>query len=98
VLETVATLAPNQNQNLDVLMPIVQSRLSRLSGCFCIFIDRDKARYNFLKLLAQSGIPIKAIFLCEPHKIQESFVDEFSPRCRAHLVSIDNMQQDLLLI
>jgi hypothetical protein len=98
VLETVATLAPNQNQNLDVLMQIVQSRLSRLSGCFCIFIDQDKARYNFLKLLAQSGIPIKAIFLCEPHKIQESFVDEFSPRCRAHLVSIDNMQQDLLLI
>jgi hypothetical protein len=96
VLETLVTLTPNQNQKLDVLMPIIQTRLSRLSGCFCIFINRDEVRSTFLKRLAQSGIPIKAIFLCEPNMIQESFIDDFSPCCRTHLISIDNMQQDLL--
>jgi uncharacterized protein (DUF58 family) len=99
ILETVATLGPCQDQDLDVLAPRFQSRLSRLSGCFCIFINLDATRYAFLKRLAQSGIPIKAIFLCEQKVFQpESFDDSLPSHCWTHLVSVDNMQQDLLSI
>lgn len=99
ILEAIATLTPCQNQNLDTLMPVLQTRLSRLSGCFCIFIDLDATRYEFLKMLAQWGVPIKAIFLCDQNLLQaESFDDMLTPQCRTHFVSIENMQQDLLLL
>jgi hypothetical protein len=98
VLEALATLSPNQEQRLEVLMPILQSRLSRLSGCFCIFINLDETRYEFLRILARHGIPIKAIFLCDQAILPDSFAEDFSPQCRTHLISIDTLQQDLLLI
>jgi hypothetical protein len=99
ILEAIATLSPCQHQDLDTLMPILQTRLPRLSGCFCIFIDLDARRYAFLKMLAQWGVPIKAIFLCDHNLLQaESFDDLLTPQCRTHFVSINNMQQDLLLL
>jgi uncharacterized protein (DUF58 family) len=99
VLETVATLTPNQDQSLAVLNPIMQNRLPRLSGCFCIFLNLDETRHAFLKMLAQQGIPVKAIFLCEQNIIQREAGDYyFAPQCVTHLVSVDNMQQDLWLI
>jgi uncharacterized protein (DUF58 family) len=99
ILETIATLGPCQDRDLDVLAPMLQSRLPRLSGCFCIFLNLDATRFAFLKTLAQSGVPIKAIFLCEQKVFQpESFDDALPSQCRTHLVSVDNMQQDLLSI
>jgi Protein of unknown function DUF58 len=99
ILETLATLTPNQDQTLDVLNPIIQNRISKLSGCFCIFINLDEMRYTFLKMLVQYSIPVKAIFLCEQNMIQrEDWDHHLAPQCSTHLVSIDNMQQDLLLI
>ena len=65
VIETVATLTPNPHRKLECLNPIIQSRLSRLSGCFCIFLGFDDTRYAFLKMLSQYGIPIKAICLSD---------------------------------
>jgi Protein of unknown function DUF58 len=99
ILETVATLVPNQTQQLNVLNPIIQDRSPRWSGCFCILITLDETRYVFLRTLAQYGIPIKAIFLYEPKNIQiDSFGYGLVPQCHVQLISIDNMQQDLLLI
>lgn len=99
VLETIATLMPNKNQTLEVLNPILQTRVPRLSGCFCIFINLDETRYEFLNMLIQYGIPVKAIFLCEQNIIQREAWDyPLAPHCSTHLISIDNMQQDLLLI
>jgi hypothetical protein len=99
IIETVATLTPDRNSKLETLIPVLQTRLSRLSGCFCIFTNLDETRYAFLQMLAQYGIPIKAIFLCDNNLFeQENFGHEFSPRCRVYLISTDNIQQELLLI
>jgi uncharacterized protein (DUF58 family) len=99
ILEALATLRPCQTHCLDVLTPVVQSRLPRLSGCFCIFIKMDEIRYAFLKKLAQSGLPIKAIFLYEQAIRPVEGVDYYlTPQCRTYFVSIDNLQQDLLLL
>jgi Protein of unknown function DUF58 len=99
ILETVATLEPSTAQPLDVLSPIIQARSPRLSGCFCILITLDETRYAFLRMLAQYGIPIKAIFLYAPNKMQlDSLGYDLAPQCHVQLISIDNMQQDLLLI
>ncbi len=99
VLETLATLIPGQCQSLDRVWPLLQDRLPRLSGCFCILIDLDQTRLTFLKQLAQSGIPIKALFLGEPYIHQlASFGDDLAPSCSTHRVAIDNLQAELLLI
>jgi hypothetical protein len=99
ILETVATLTPNLNRKLDILSPILQARLPRLSGCFCIFINVDETRCALLKMLAQYGLSVKAIFLYESNTLQpEHLSNDLTPRCRTRFVSIDNMQQDLLLI
>jgi hypothetical protein len=99
ILETVATLVPNQTQQLDILSPIIQARSPRWSGCFCILITLDEMRYAFLRMLAQYGIPIKAIFLYAPNRMQlDSSGYDLAPQCHVQFISIDNMQQDLLLI
>ena len=97
VLETIATLTPCQDRPLDILTPMVQTRLPRLSGCLCILMNLDETRYAFLKMLAQSGIPSKAIVLCEQKTdLDEDLCDSLAPQCDAYLVSINDMQQDLL--
>jgi uncharacterized protein (DUF58 family) len=97
VLESIATLTPCQNRPLDILTPIFQSRVSRLSGCFCILLNLDETRYAFLRMLAQSGIPCKAIVLCDQKtNLDEDLCDALAPHCLTHLVSIDTLQEDLL--
>jgi hypothetical protein len=96
ILETIATLTPCQNRPLDILTPLVQTRLPRLSGCFCILLNLDATRYAFLKRLAQSGIPCKAIVLCEQKTdLDEDLCDSLAPQCDTYLVSVTDMQQDL---
>lgn len=97
ILETIATLAPCRDRPLDILTPMVQTRLPRLSGCFCILMNLDETRYAFLRMLAQSGISSKAIILCDPKTdLDEDLCDSLAPHCHAYLVSVNDMQQDLL--
>jgi hypothetical protein len=99
LLETLATLSPCQDLALESLTPILQARLPRLSGCFCIFISPDETRYAFLRRLAQSGIPIKAIFLCEPNLPQPEGMGYYlTPQCHTHVIPINYLQQELWLI
>jgi len=99
IIETVATLNPNQHRELKCLNPIIQSRLSRLSGCFCILLGFDDTRYAFLKMLSQYGIPIKAICLSDLSlHLDPQFQEYFGPQCQLHSGAISHLQQELLAL
>lgn len=99
IIETVATLNPNPHRELECLNPILQSRLSRLSGCFCILLGFDDTRYAFLKMLSQYGIPIKAICLSDLSlHMDPQFQEYFGPQCQLHSGTISNLQQELLAL
>lgn len=99
IIETVATLNPNPHRELECLNPIIQSRLSRLSGCFCILLGFDDARYAFLKMLSQYGIPIKAICLSDLNlHLDPQFQEYFGPQCQLHSGEISSLQQELLTL
>ncbi len=94
ILETLATLAPCQAQNLHQLTPILDHH-SRLSGLFCIFTGFDEARSAFLNRLVQSGISTKAIVLYDHLLPPEKSSYFLGPQCCIHWVSLNSMQQDL---
>lgn len=99
IIETVATLNSNQRLELDCLNPIIQTRLSRLSGCFCILQEYDDERYAFLKMLDQYGIPIKAICLSELNSPMDPRVqDYFGPQIHLQSGAIPTLQQQLLTL
>lgn len=99
IIETVATLTPNPHRELDCLNPIIQSRLPRLSGCFCILLGFDDSRYAFLKILSQYGIPIKAICLSDLSlHLDPQFQEYFGPQCQLYSGAISNLQQELLAL
>lgn len=96
LLEKLATMSPCQTLKFENLLPLVQSRLSRLSSCICVFLHWDETRNDLLEMLAQFGVPTKAIVLCEN---QLTYVGlrylSIAPECTAHFVSLDQIQAGL---
>jgi uncharacterized protein (DUF58 family) len=99
ILETLATLNPCQDQDLDSLIPILQTRLPYLSGCFCILLGLDEARVAFLKTLAQHGLPTKVIVLFA-QKGDPAARLEYAPPpwCQVSFISLKHIQQELLAL
>jgi hypothetical protein len=99
ILETIATLSPCRDQELESLTPILQTRLPHLSGCFCILISLDEARVEFLQKLARYGIPAQVIFLTEK-KVDPvaSLAYLPPPHCQVNFIALKTIQQDLLAL
>lgn len=98
LLETLATLTPCPEGAIGGLTPLFQTRASRLSGCFCILLNVDEDRLTFLKEIAQFGVPIKALILCEQTLDGEPLHYRLTPNCQVNLVAIDRIQEDLRLL
>ena len=98
-LEHLATITPCPDLTFDALTPIVQTRFPHLSGCICILTGLDEPRRSFLKLLAQYDLSMKIIALYDGKiRPDESLVDFLPPNCSAHVISISQIQQDLMWI
>ncbi len=99
IIETLAMIAPCREHSINTLNPILQTRISRLSGCICIFLNFEETRQKFLKNLIQSGIPTKTIILCQKKNEQYEVADYFrSLQSNIHFISMGQIQQDLLKI
>ena len=97
LLEMIATMNPCQSKAFQDLIPLAQSRFSRLSSCVCILIQWDSIRQTFLESLAQHDIPTKAIVICEGQKSHEEVRPmSLSHSCMVYFISIGQIQQDLL--
>ena len=87
---------PNRGQ-IRSIVPLAQSRLSRLSSYVCLLIQWDTIRQDFLENLAQSNIPTKAIVICEGEQSHEGLrYMSLSHSCNVYFISLNQIQQDLL--
>ena len=95
-LANLATIRPCQDQTFAALMPIIQTRFPQLSGCICILTALDEARCSLLIQLAQYDLPVKILALYDGNiRPDESLFDFLPPNCSVHMISINQVQQDL---
>ncbi len=97
LLALLAAVVPCQDQSFDSLLPVVQERLSMLSGCICIFLDWDSDRKALVEQLQSAGIPTLALVISGKQGLSES-VDTscLSDRqSRIHVLHVDSIQADL---
>ena len=96
-LEILATLFPCQTHPFSDVIPLAQSRLSKVSSTVCVLTQWDNERQTFLERLAQSDIPIQVIVICEGQTSHEGLrYLSLSQTCTVYFVSLNQIQEDLL--
>ena len=97
LLELLASVVPCQDKAFDSLLPVVQGRLSMLSGCICIFLDWDSDREKLVEQLQSARIPTLVIVISGEKGLSEP-VDK---RCLSdrqsslHVLHVGSIQEDL---
>ena len=97
LLELLASVLPCQDKSFDSLLPVVQGRLSLLSGCICIFLDWDDDRQTLVEQLQAAGVPV-LILVIEGERGLSQVPDR---RClsdrqsRLHVLHLGNIQAGL---
>ena len=94
ILETLATLEPSPAHKFEAMLPMVQSRLTRLSGCICVFNQWDSTREDVLKKLAQYQIPTQ-VYVLMPVCPLITPDPAWSFYCRIQWLVLGQVQEDL---
>lgn len=97
LLELLASVMPCQDKAFDSLLPVVQGRLSMLSGCICVFLDWDGDRKKLVEQLQSARIPTLVLVISGEKGLSES-VDMSCLRDRQsslHVLHVGSIQEDL---
>ena len=97
LLELLASVVPCQDKSFDSLLPVVQGRLSMLSGCICIFLDWDSDRKALVEQLQSANIPTLALVISGESGLSEP-VDTAclsNRQSSIHVLHVDTIQSDL---
>ncbi|NJM96141.1 MAG: DUF58 domain-containing protein [Phormidesmis sp. RL_2_1] len=97
LLALLASVGPCPDQPFSSLLPIVQERLSVLSGCICIFLDWDRDRIALVEQLQAAGIPILVLVISDEQGLTDT--PDMSCLCdrhsSLHILHLGRIQADL---
>lgn len=71
LLELLAVVTPCDDQPFSTLLPVVQARLSLLSGCICILLGWDRDRQALVEQLQAAGVPTLVLVLAGAQGLAE---------------------------
>lgn len=97
LLALLASVVPCQDKAFDSLLPVVQERLSMLSGCICIFLDWDGDRKKLVEQLQSARIPTLVLVVSGEKGLSEPVdMSCLSDRQSSlHVVHVGSIQEDL---
>jgi uncharacterized protein (DUF58 family) len=98
MLELLASIVPCQDQSFNAMIPVVQNRLSLLSGCICILLDWDDTRKALVQHLQSMGIPTKVLLITADRDVSQHPALNCIQNAQStvHLLQLGQIQQGLL--
>lgn len=98
MLELLASVVPCQDKAFDSIIPVVQSRLSLLSGCICILLAWDDARQALVQQLQSLGVPTMVLVITGDRDIAHHPALKCIQNAQSsvHLLQLGQIQQGLL--
>lgn len=100
LLELLASVMPCQDKSFETLLPVVQSRLSLLSGCICVFLTWDSDRQTLIEQLQAAGVPVLVLIIAS----EAGLVEQPDMSClrdrqsRIQVLNVNNIQAELLAL
>ncbi|MEM1254223.1 MAG: DUF58 domain-containing protein [Cyanobacteria bacterium P01_H01_bin.21] len=96
ILELLASVVSCQDKSFDSLLPIMQSRLSLLSSCICIFLTWDEARQALVKQLQSVNIPTWVLILTHDRHTLSPLLEGYQSHfMRVYPLPLSHIQQGL---
>ncbi len=92
ILEVLACIEPETKSNLERLQDLLTKYVGECCGIVCVLLCLDPARLSLLQFLENLAIPVKAIVFS--HEQFSEPLPSFN-NVRLHIVSNENIQQDL---
>jgi hypothetical protein len=98
MLELLASIVPCQDQSFDAMIPVVQNRLSLLSGCICILLAWDDARKALVQHLQSMGVPTMILVITGDRDVSQHPALKCiqNTQSTVHLLQLGQIQQGLL--
>ena len=97
LLELLASVVACRDKSFDSLLPVVQERLSMLSGCICLFLDWDSDRKALVEQLQSARVPTLVLVISGEKGLSEPVdMSCLSDRqSRLHVLHVGSIQEDL---
>jgi Protein of unknown function DUF58 len=97
MLELLASVVPCQHKPFDSIIPVIQTRFSRLSGCICILLTWDNARKALVQQLQSMGIPTMVLVITDRSASHHPAFDCLkNAQSSIHILQLGQIQQGLL--
>jgi uncharacterized protein (DUF58 family) len=95
MLEILASVQPCTSHRFEELEEIVLRQIARVSGCVSIFLKWDEARKELVEQMSSLGIPQIVLILQKPGTKGPKVELENARFARVHVISMDNIQEEL---
>ena len=98
VLEVLAGVEAEREENFESLQRLVGSYRDELSCCLCVFPGWAAVRAEFVRQLARSGLDVVCLILCRDSDEGARQLEQDPVPCRHLLLDLGNVQESLMTL